>query len=204
MTCPLGQMLPVEVDQDSNFALEIFCIDGSFQAPSIWPSECQELKVCSAIPEPPEADIKLVKAHNRTQFRDGEFVYYTCQDPKAIVLDEYASGLNTWSLLCDLSSEDEVDFPAEIDWPSCYRETECTDLPSPSEESRLQLAPYIGDSVRIGDFIRYSCIDKALFHETPDVSLSKKMKSIDFLNRWLFFRVLTLMSCVTVLAIQAM
>ena len=29
--CPVGTMLPFEVDQDSNFALEVYCVDGEFQ-----------------------------------------------------------------------------------------------------------------------------------------------------------------------------
>lgn len=47
---------------------------------------------------------------------------------------------------------------------------ECTDLndpdKSPSEESRLELSPKTNTSVRAGEYIRYQCIDKALFHET--------------------------------------
>ena len=34
-----GKMLPFEVDQDSNFVLEVYCVDGEFQAP-LWPAEC--------------------------------------------------------------------------------------------------------------------------------------------------------------------
>ena len=57
-------MLPFEVDQDSNFKLEVYCIDGAFKAP-IWPEECAEEKVCSVIPESPENEIRLIRADNR-------------------------------------------------------------------------------------------------------------------------------------------
>ena len=94
--------------------------------------------------------------------------YFICEDSKAQVNDD--SGLNTWGLMCDLSNF--VDFPSteEVEWPQCVRDTECANLPQPSEESRLQKAEYIGESVRIGEYIRYVCIDKDLFYETPQVT----------------------------------
>ena len=69
--CPEGKMLPEEVDQDSNFALEVYCIDGEFQAPA-WPSECVDEVVCTTIPIPPTGgnhSIPFERADNQTKYR---------------------------------------------------------------------------------------------------------------------------------------
>ena len=66
-------MLPFVVDSDSNFALEVYCVDGKFLAPT-WPAECVEEAVCTTIPSPPTADIALVRADNKTKYRSGEQV----------------------------------------------------------------------------------------------------------------------------------
>ena len=67
------KMLPNYVDLDSNFALEVFCVDGKYIAP-FWPEQCEPKAVCSTIPHPPDADIALVRADNRTKYRAGEQV----------------------------------------------------------------------------------------------------------------------------------
>ena len=41
-------------------------------------------------------------------------------------------------------------------------------MASPSAESKLELSPEMNEGVRAGEYIRYQCIDKALFHETPN------------------------------------
>ena len=74
--------------------------------------------------------------------------YFICEDEKAIVND--GRGLNTIGIFC--RPDDNVpDFPTDYEWPQCVREPECIDLPTPSEESRLQKSPKIGDSVKIGE-----------------------------------------------------
>ena len=96
--------------------------------------------------------------------------YFICEDEKAIVND--GRGLNTIGIFC--RPDDNVpDFPTDYEWPQCVRESECIDLPTPSEESRLQKSPKIGDSVKIGENIRYICIDKDKYHETPQVRFSR-------------------------------
>ena len=101
-----GYMIPFESDTDSNYQLEVYCVDGSFLTPN-WPSECVEENVCVNPPEPP-AESGLSRSDNRTKYRQDELVYYSCGDEKAIVNDGF--GLNTFALACDLS-QDLVDFP---------------------------------------------------------------------------------------------
>ena len=67
------KMLPNSVDLDSNFALEVDCVDGKYIAP-LWPEQCEPEAVCSTIPNPPDADIVLVRADNGTKYRAGEQV----------------------------------------------------------------------------------------------------------------------------------
>ena len=102
--------------------------------------------------------------------RVNSHAYFICSDPKAFVNDD--SGLNTIWIACQPEGEDVQDFPTDYEWPLCIRETECTDLPLPSEASRLQKSTKIGDSVKIGEYVKYTCIDKASFHETPEVSFT--------------------------------
>ena len=66
-------MLPNSVDLDSNFALEVDCVDGKYIAP-LWPEQCEPEAVCTTIPNPPDAEIALVRADNRTKYRAGEQV----------------------------------------------------------------------------------------------------------------------------------
>ena len=67
------KMLPNSFDLDSNFALEVDCVDGKYIAP-FWPEQCEPKAVCSTIPNPPDADLALVRADNRTKYRAGEQV----------------------------------------------------------------------------------------------------------------------------------
>ena len=66
-------MLPNYVDLDSNFALEVFCVDGKYIAP-LWPERCVPESVCTTIPNPPNMEMPLVRADNRTKYRAGEQV----------------------------------------------------------------------------------------------------------------------------------
>ena len=90
------------------------------------------------------------------------------------------SGVNTIGIFCQPDGVDVIDFPTDFDWPTCIRETECTDLPVPSPESRLQKSPKIGDSVKIGENVRYTCIDKDKFHETSEVFTGSSV------TKWIF------------------
>jgi hypothetical protein len=71
-------MVPFDVDQDSNYAMEVFCVDGNFIAP-IWPTECITEAVCTTVPTPTST---LERSDNRTKFRAGEFAYFTCKVKK--------------------------------------------------------------------------------------------------------------------------
>ena len=60
-------MIPFTSDLDSNFALEVYCVNGNFLAPS-WPTACDPQKICSAasIPNPPSnVPIPLVRIDTR-------------------------------------------------------------------------------------------------------------------------------------------
>ena len=164
--CPEGQMLPFEVDQDSNFQLEVICIDGIFQPP-VWPNQCQVELVCRDLPEPPQdPEIKFVRSDNRTKYRNEEQAYFTCEDPTALIDDD--SGLNTIGIVCQIEGA-TLAFPADFEWPNCVKVTQCKDLPEPSAESGLMKHPKIGETVRVGEFVRYTCKEKDNFYETPDV-----------------------------------
>ena len=99
-----------------------------------------------------------------------------CSDTLDSVVND-GSGLNTIGIFCQ-PNENVPDFPTDFEWPTCVRETECTQLPIPSEESRLQKSPKIGDSVKIGEKVRYICIDKNDYHETPEVSFLRHSKYV--------------------------
>ena len=88
-------------------------------------------------------------------------------------------GLNTIGISCQPDGIDVIDFPTDYEWPKCIRETECVELPLPTDESRLQKSPKIGDSVKIGEYVRYTCIDKDLYHETDQVGTLETIQ--DFL-----------------------
>ena len=51
----------------------------------IWPEECEEEAVCTTVPTPPEADIPLERADNKTKYRAGEQVYFICKDSRAVL-----------------------------------------------------------------------------------------------------------------------
>ena len=88
-------------------------------------------------------------------------------------------GVNSIGISCQPDGIDVIDFPTDYEWPKCIRETECVDLPLPTDESRLQKSPKIGDSVKIGEYVRYTCIDKDLYHETDQVGILETVQ--DFL-----------------------
>ena len=73
-----------------------------------WPSQCEEENVCINAPTPPTEGVEIVfeRSDNRTKYRIGQEVYYTCEDLKAVVND--GSGLNTFGVPCP---DDQVDFP---------------------------------------------------------------------------------------------
>ena len=123
-------------------------------------------QVCTSIPQPPDATIKFARADNKTKYRLEEQIYFTCEDEKAVVNDD--SGLNSIWIPCSLEGN-SLSFPSDFDWPECIRETECTELPEPSADSGLQKSPKIGDSVKVGEFVRYTCIRKSEFYETAEV-----------------------------------
>lgn len=173
------KMLPFVVDPDSNFALEVYCVDGKFLMPN-WPAECEDEIVCDSsvyLPEPPAtADIKLVRADNRTKYRSGEQVYFVCEDPTAVIDD--GSGSNMFGVTCPIGlvdAADQLNFPQNVVWPKCIIEPTCQQLPVPSAESLLEKTT-VDNSVKIGEYIEYGCISRADFFETPQVRKFKTCK----------------------------
>ena len=108
-TCTPGSMVPAEVDPDSNYALEVYCVDGLFVPPT-WPTECEEENVCVNAPNPPTENVEIVfeRSDNRTKYRIGQKVYFTCNDEDAKAIVDDGSGLNAFGVACP---EDLVDFP---------------------------------------------------------------------------------------------
>lgn len=80
---------------DGRFGL--FCSDGAFVART-WPSEdeCVQVAECSNFPSPPED--KGYKSLSKDDFAQGEFMYFECQDPSAILEDN--TGRNYFPLYC--------------------------------------------------------------------------------------------------------
>ncbi len=94
--------------------------------------------------------------------------YYVCSNPEAVLND--ASGMNMYGLVCPEGAipGDQLDFPADPDWPKCVVHPKCDNLPQPSAESKLYKSTP-EDFVRVGEFVHYTCIDKADFYETDQV-----------------------------------
>eukprot|EP00094_Tigriopus_californicus_P010586 TCALIF_10213-PA protein Name:"Protein of unknown function" AED:0.03 eAED:0.03 QI:9/0.8/0.81/1/1/1/16/76/1266 len=161
-----GEMLPFEFDHDSNFALEVNCVDGAFIRP-VWPQACVVESLCSVVPNPPDGTqgINLIRQDNRTQFRHGEFAYFACQNPVAVLDDD--SGRNVYEIEC-LS---DGTF-GNVQWPNCYLEPTCTNLPDPPVSSKMVRATKT-TSVKLGDYVLFECAEKDKFYETEFVS--KKM-----------------------------
>ncbi len=162
------KMLPSAYDIDSNYKMEIYCVDGVFDTSSGWPTDCETKSVCETVPEPP-ADKGLERSDDRTTFRQGEQAYFTCSDPAAVLND--ISGLNMFDVECPEGAiaPDALDFPADPNWIGCVVHPTCTNLPVPSDESKLNKSSPT-ESVRVGEYVHYTCIDKADFFETPSVS----------------------------------
>jgi hypothetical protein len=58
-------MIPFTSDLDSNFELEVYCVNGNFLPPG-WPAACEPMKVCSAVPVPPQnVPIPLIRIDSK-------------------------------------------------------------------------------------------------------------------------------------------
>jgi hypothetical protein len=120
--------------------------------------------------------MKLV-AKREQKILDGKYnsrsflkMQFKFQDPLAILNDN--SGLNMNAVECptETMSAANLDFPASPVWPTCFVQTVCDDLPEPDANSLLMRST-VEDSVKVGEYVKYACIDKAQFFETPKVSV---------------------------------
>lgn len=127
--------------------------------------ECVAKELCGAPPIPHE-DYKIKPFDtNPTQYRVGEHAYYYCENDGNILDDD--SGMNIYENLCDTGA---VWAANSTTIPTCYEEPTCSPLPTPSESSKM-VQKTVGDSVKLGEHVVYECKDRALYHETPEVSL---------------------------------
>lgn len=157
-------MLPFSFDPDSNFALEVNCVDGEFIRP-VWPEACEPESLCSVVPNPPAGTngINLIRQDNRTEFRHGEFAYFACQNPTAVLDDD--SGRNVFEIEC--LPDDTF---GNVVWPNCFLEPTCTNLPDPPVSSKMVRATKT-DSVKLGEYVQFECAEKDKFFETEFVSV---------------------------------
>ena len=139
------------------------CIEGEWQAPT-WPTECVAKELCGVPPVPHETMRLLPFDTNPNQYRVGEHAYYYCEHADNVLDDD--SGMNVYENLCDTGA---VWVANSTTFPVCYEEPKCSPLPTPSEASKL-VQKTVGDNVKIGESVVYECKDRALYHETPNVS----------------------------------
>ena len=166
-----GTMLPETSDPDSNFAMEVECVAGSFPRPS-WPENCITEDVCTVVPTPPSS---LVRKDERAKFRAGESAYFVCADAEAVLDDE--SGMRLFELKCASGS-----FPND-QWPTCIVEPTCSDLPVPTEASGMVKAT-VGDKVKMGENVVYECARRDIYFETPNVSSGFSVQSFQMSRSW--------------------
>ena len=184
-TCSQTQsMIPVGSeawDPDSNSAIELTCIDGAFVHPpgmSGTPPPCVESSsiICNSRPEPPEntnleyVNIKLGENAdgediNKNKYRPGEKAYYVCTDPAAIIKP---NGTNLFDIPCQegVYNFDTALAEDKVGWPECFLEPICDSLPDPPSNTHMIKATK-GDSVRLGDYVKYECELRDLYWETP-------------------------------------
>ena len=152
-------MIAKEFDLDSNFALEVPCIDGKFILPNnSWPADgCVENNTCYNFPSPP-AHTNLVRADHRILLRADDKAYFVCNHTEMVIA---AEGTNMFELSCGTSRQ------SEISWPNCTWEPLCYDIPTPSNESLL-VRTTNSDKVKLGDFVVYECKNKEKYFHMPD------------------------------------
>ena len=152
-------VIPLTFDQDSNFKIEVFCKDGSFQLPDPTPTACENVPICNSVPPIPE-DSGLVRADSKIKFRKGEKAYFVCEDKDAVIVE--FGGLNMFSITCP---GDSYNFAEDIQWPKCTSEPICTDFPEPGEGLRIQER---SGNVILGQHVVYECIRRDEFYEMPE------------------------------------
>ena len=109
-------MIPEELDDDSNFVLEVTCSDGSFEVPKNWPPEqCTANVSCAHFPEPP-VHAKLVRAGRCKEMRPGDMAYFVCQNTEMLLKP---NGTNMFSASCDQARV------SNIMWPNCTLDPVC-------------------------------------------------------------------------------
>ena len=151
-------LIPEELDDDSNFVLEVTCFDGTFEVPRNWPPEkCIENVTCVDFPEPP-VHTELLRADHNKEMRPGDMAYFVCKNPEMLLKP---NGSNMFSASCGQAKL------STIIWPNCTLEPVCVDIPEPSNESLLTRGN-TETMVKIGEYVRYECKNKELFFETPN------------------------------------
>ena len=152
-------IVPDELDEDSNFAIDVVCSNGTFKPPNLWPPmECVLDTTCDTFPNPPKFT-NLVRADSKQRLRLNDRAYFLCKNPKEMIIN--STGLNMFSASCN---ETKV---SSIEWPNCTYDPVCDDLPSPSNESLLRLSnPDI--KVKLGEYLKYECKNRKEFFAVPD------------------------------------
>lgn len=93
-------------DDDIDGRFGLFCSDGTFVTSRPWPSEdeCVYKPICQDFPRP--ATAKGFKSLNKAFYTEGEYIYFKCKEPTAVLDDD--SGRNYFPLHC--VGEEEVGY----------------------------------------------------------------------------------------------
>ena len=90
----------------------------------VWPVECVQAEFCKASDLPtPAPDDKLYRMDNKTRFRVGEFAYFGCTEPEAVL--QNAADLNVFELKCEAGGNWQTTFD------KCIVEPVCDGIPDP-------------------------------------------------------------------------
>ncbi len=112
----------------------------------------------------------------RTKFRVGEYAYFKCSNPVAVI---GASGMNVLELECGAGGN----WPTNA-WGTCVLEPTCNNLPVPSSGSGLRKALHLGDTVKLGEMVVYECERRAEFWEMPQPQVRLYIIFTTVMSRW--------------------
>ena len=159
-------MVPDELDEDSNFSIDVVCSNGTFKVPRLWPpAECVLDTTCKHFPNPPQYS-NLVRMDEKQRLRAKDKAYFVCKNPTEMIIT--LTGTNMFSASCNESKL------SSIQWPNCTYDPVCDDIPSPSNDSLLVLSKS-GIKVKLGEYVKYECKNKKEFFAIPDeVSYNSK------------------------------
>ena len=163
-------IVPDELDKDSNFAIDIVCLNGTFKVPDLWPpTECVLDTTCNTFSYPPEYT-NLVRTDKKQRLRVNDKAYFVCKNPTEMIITK--TGTNMFSASCN-----ETKIPS-IQWPNCTYDPVCDDIPSPSNDSLLVWSKP-GFKAKLGEYVKYECKNKTEFFAIPD-EVSSNVKETDF------------------------